>query len=238
MAKPTFHLAGFPVHVDPTFLLVAALLGSSLAAEPLLLVVWVAVVFVSVLWHELGHAVAFRRFGHGARISLHAFGGLTAPVGRSGPRAVGGHGAPIAITLAGPGAGFVLGAAVWLVARTALPPDVPTAVALAADQLVWVNIGWGVLNLLPVQPLDGGRVVAHLVDAIGRDGRLVSRAVSVVVAGGGAAVAATSGWWWPALVGGLLALDNGRSLWRRRRDDGRGERSGRRAGSGRDPDSG
>jgi hypothetical protein len=47
----------------------------------LYLAVWTAVVFVSILIHELGHALAFASCGQASRIVLYHFGGLTVPVG-------------------------------------------------------------------------------------------------------------------------------------------------------------
>ena len=44
-----------------------------------LLAVWVGVVFVSILVHELGHALAFRYFGIQCQIILYQMGGLAVP---------------------------------------------------------------------------------------------------------------------------------------------------------------
>src|SRR5262249_23113383 len=68
----------------------------------------------------------------------------------------------IAISLAGPFAGFLFGGAVYL-SEVALPD-------LFADHfgrvtyrdLLWVNFGWGIFNLLPVLPLDGGNVAYRI----------------------------------------------------------------------------
>ncbi len=57
-----FRILGFPVHVHPFFFLVAALLGST-QSDLTLILVWVAVVFGSVLAHELGHALVARAYG-------------------------------------------------------------------------------------------------------------------------------------------------------------------------------
>ena len=46
--------------------------------------IWIGVAFVSILVHELGHAVIMRRFGSNARIVLHSFGGLAIPEGSLG----------------------------------------------------------------------------------------------------------------------------------------------------------
>ncbi len=41
--------------------------------------IFVAIALVSVLWHELGHALAFRSFDCDSSILLHGMGGLTMP---------------------------------------------------------------------------------------------------------------------------------------------------------------
>ncbi len=92
-----FQFLGFPVRVTWTFWLVAAALGYSHAqsidylygevyAEPnatpgkaALLAVWIGVMFVSILVHELGHTLAFRYFGIQSQIVLYHFGGLAIP---------------------------------------------------------------------------------------------------------------------------------------------------------------
>jgi Zn-dependent protease len=136
-------------------------------------------VFVSILVHELGHALAFRRFGADAEIVLYAFGGLA--VSRT---TVSGRWRRIVVSLAGPFAGFALCAAVFG-ASVAFPEVLlgsPLA-AFAAAQLVFVNLYWNLLNLLPVFPLDGGQVSRELCTAKwGHRGTKVSLKVSFATA--------------------------------------------------------
>ncbi|HND50108.1 MAG TPA: hypothetical protein PLL95_16195, partial [Anaerolineales bacterium] len=73
-----FSIAGIPVRVHPLFWVIAILLGSG-SSNLLMIPVWIAIVFISILVHELGHAFAFRRFGQPSRILLHFSGGLTIP---------------------------------------------------------------------------------------------------------------------------------------------------------------
>jgi Zn-dependent protease len=178
-----FSLAGIPVRVHPLFWLIALLLGSS--GDILVLPIWVLVIFVSILVHELGHALAFRRYGQRSQIVLHFAGGLTIPE----PVPWGSGLANIArtpnqqifISLAGPGAGFVLAALViavvvvtggsvittWLLGFIPLPlsavmPYGGRILNLLVTLLLWVNVFWGLINLVPVYPLDGGNVSRHL----------------------------------------------------------------------------
>jgi Zn-dependent protease len=170
-----FSLFGFPVRIHPWFLIVAALFGLS-GPEPDLgrAGVWIAVVFVSVLVHELGHAFAARTVGAEPTIDLYALGGITA---FSPPRPLG-RWQSVGISLAGPFAGFLLGVLV-LSGAAALGADRPSPfvnvdaplVDVIIGASIWVNLYWGMVNLLPILPLDGGNVVRSLLpgDAQFRD---------------------------------------------------------------------
>jgi Zn-dependent protease len=171
-----FALLGFPVRVDLSFWIVAALLA---ARRPLdLLLVWVGVVFVSVLVHELGHAVVARRLALRPRIELYSMGGLTS---FEQPRPLT-PGRGIALSLAGPAFGFALGGLV-LAGERLLPLDTPYHAGVVVRDLVWVNFGWGLINLLPLLPLDGGNVMRRLIEVAkrGPDEALALR-VSIAVA--------------------------------------------------------
>src|SRR5919109_1742559 len=110
-----FNLAGFPVRVHPLFWLIAVLLGYS-SGDIVQILVWVAVVFLSILVHELGHALAFRRYGLSSQIVLHFAGGLTVPEstywGSRWANVALGPNQNIFISLAGPVAGFLIAALV------------------------------------------------------------------------------------------------------------------------------
>jgi stage IV sporulation protein FB len=74
-----FHVLGFPVRIHPLFWLVGLLLGFSGGREGnagIQLLIWFVALFVSILVHELGHALMIRRFGREAHIVLYAMGGL------------------------------------------------------------------------------------------------------------------------------------------------------------------
>jgi Zn-dependent protease len=159
--RPHFHVAGFPVRVHPLFFLIAFASGWGLLDEPARLALWVGIVFVSVLLHELGHALAFRRFGCTAAIELHGMGGTT--TSRQEERLT--HGQSAWVSFAGPGLGFVLGGLVWALSSLTPLGQQGGLAGFAVKQLLWVNVGWGLFNLLPVQPLDGGHLLASAVRA-------------------------------------------------------------------------
>jgi len=149
-----FRMFGFPVTVAPAFLLVAALVGFTGELDLGLLVVWIGVIGVSILVHELGHAVAARGVGARPAIVIHGFGGYTT---YTPPRPLS-RWEQVRISLAGPAAGAALGLVVWAVWTVAYPDARDLARAAFVFGL-WANLGWGLVNLLPVLPLDGGMVM-------------------------------------------------------------------------------
>jgi stage IV sporulation protein FB len=157
-----FGLFGFRVRVHPYFWLCIVLFNLQLlqGAYPELLFIWIAVVFVSILVHELGHALAFRLFGSHAFIVLYAFGGLA--ISNSALRS---RFQRIIVSLAGPFAGFSLAALVYLSNNLAKWGDDPihrTHTWFLYSSLWYVNFGWGLINLIPVFPLDGGHIAREL----------------------------------------------------------------------------
>lgn len=157
--------------------------------------------FVGVLVHELGHAAAALLFKTRSVIRLYAFGGLTFPEKRLG------RGQSVLMALAGPGAGFLLGALVFA-ASGAIANASPLA-RFAVVQLMWVNVGWGVINLLPVLPLDGGHVLLGLLGPRRQRAAVFigGLAASLVALGAGA-----RGSIWIAVLFGMLALRNFQAL--------------------------
>src|SRR5215510_4271926 len=145
---------GIPIKIDPSFLIVCALLAYSRLSQPDLLVEWLIVIFVSIIIHELGHALMVRLFGMTPQILLYSMGGLTSwtdEKGVSPPK----H---IAISLAGPFAGFLFYGVVSL-SNMAMPDLFADHLGRQTYQdLRFVNLWWGIFNLLPVLPLDGGNV--------------------------------------------------------------------------------
>ena len=72
-----FRLFGMPVTVRGSFLLIAAIIGFIGVGNPQRTIALIAVIFVSILIHELGHAVTARMYGSEVAIELNGFGGLT-----------------------------------------------------------------------------------------------------------------------------------------------------------------
>jgi len=162
---PLGRLFGVPVGLRPSWLVLAVLVtvvyglqvGAARAdlrgpAAYALGAGFVACLLVSVLLHELGHALASRRLGTGVRgITLELLGGYT-DMERDAPR----PGIEAAVSLAGPAVSLALAAAAGAGAA-ALPAGVPGAQFLF--QIALSNAVIAVFNVLPGLPLDGGRAL-------------------------------------------------------------------------------
>ena len=192
-----FSVGPFPTRVAWTFWLAAILLGwNSIHTEgggqpqPIYLLLWVVILFVSILVHELGHAIAARSFGYPAHILLYHFGGLAyyQPNRHTSGR-------EILISLAGPAAGLALYRVTWLVVVYGLPnlpsPDSDRGATIARyviRQMIWVNFFWSFVNLLPVLPLDGGHVCQSVCMELNPNSGNVWALRIGTVAGGAAAI--------------------------------------------------
>jgi stage IV sporulation protein FB len=187
-----FQVLGFPVRIHPLFWLVGIILGFDGSSGGITIVIWLFAVFVSILIHELGHALMIRRFGRDAHIVLYAMGGLAIegrPQGdfgsswslesyspyQSKPRT---PYEQILISAAGPGIQLLLAAGVVALLQATgskvninldyiLPmPEVHPGGILAehenlrrlAGAMLYINIFWAFMNLLPILPLDGGQI--------------------------------------------------------------------------------
>lgn len=154
-----FHCLGFPVRVTPWFWITSAFLVWTDHLDYTL--VGIAAVFISILVHELGHALAGRYYGGRSEIVLTFMGGYATRT--VNPSRLGN----ILISAAGPAAGLLL----WSVFEGTIH-FFPQLLRNVSDHgrvfVIWmisINWAWSLFNLLPVYPLDGGQI-AHQV--IGR----------------------------------------------------------------------
>jgi Zn-dependent protease/CBS domain-containing protein len=169
---PILRVLGIEIRVSLIWIVLLALITivgaqqATFAAPTLSAVVhWVIGVavallfFVSVVAHELAHALAGRRRGVPATsMSLGFIGGL-APLAIQAPQARD----ELVIALAGPGVSFVIGAALVLAGMlvgTVAPATAPVAGGLVVVGVL--NLILGAISLVPAMPLDGGRIVRAL----------------------------------------------------------------------------
>jgi len=170
-------LGPIPIRLDPSLFLILGLIGYRKDVTLNEILVWVVVAAFCILVHELGHAVAFLSFGRKPSVLLYGFGGVTSAEGGLGPWA------SLTTSLAGPVAGFGLGGLILLAAMTGGAPQSGTLVHTAFLDGLWACFGFGVFNLLPILPLDGGAAVAAFLRGVrGPSGEQVARYISIAFA--------------------------------------------------------
>jgi stage IV sporulation protein FB len=207
-----FRFLDIPVRVHPLFWLISAVPGWRDYDIPGVLM-WVGCVFVSILVHEYGHGLTAKYFRDSPSIVLWGLGGLCFTHGEQTPRQ------RLAVLFAGPGAGFLLCGLVMLgtsglygisvgehvevlqrlvgltsnplMALARFPSE---TLAEVYWNLVQINFLWGLVNLLPIWPLDGGQVAQVVLSVFHRrQGVRRGHIISLVTAGFLALLAAASG---------------------------------------------
>ena len=186
-----FPFFGFPVRVHPAFFIMPILLGQGLIPHSVnagvgnLMVI--VIFFVSILIHELGHAIAYRYYGMSSRIVLYWMGGLA--ISDSGnvwgrqTRVSLNPNQQIVISLAGPVFGLLLAALlaglIYAFGGTMiindlnfmpLPQPILEGTIFQGSELAFMvffggivlNIILNLLNLVPIYPLDGGQVARQI----------------------------------------------------------------------------
>ena len=151
-----FSLFGIPVEVQPFFWITLVILGgvggADSPAEIFNILLFVLAGFISVLVHELGHALTARAFGAYSSVTLQAFGGYAA---YSGTRL--NRWQSFLVTAAGPTIQILLGIAVFLLIRS-LPNLSPQGKDFLQILMI-ISFVWAIINLLPVVPLDGDQML-------------------------------------------------------------------------------
>jgi hypothetical protein len=80
-------------------------------------------------------------------------------------------------------------------------------------QVIWINVWWSILNLLPMLPLDGGNVTRSVLDLLTRGrGRRPAEIVSIVVAAGAGLLAYASGLYFGMILAVMFVGINVSSL--------------------------
>lgn len=169
-----FRILGVPIRVTPWFWIIVAALGWG-DGDFQRVLIWLGCVFVSILCHEMGHALTNRVFGRQPAILLHGMGGLCIAEGPS----ISGWKRMLVI-FNGPLAGFLLYGLVLLVIDNVQLDD-PNAREIAA-QMAFINLVWSILNLIPIWPLDGGQLAGVVLQGISRRrGQELTHGISLVL---------------------------------------------------------
>lgn len=162
------HLAGIPLFLHWSFLLVPAyvLISGYLMGRPAFGIAadmtLVTVIFGCVVLHELGHALAARRYGVATRdIILMPIGGV-ARLERIPRQPM----QELVVALAGPAVNLLIAAALLAVAVPVTGMDglwrPQSLTANLVGKTIAVNVIMIIFNLLPAFPMDGGRVLRAL----------------------------------------------------------------------------
>lgn len=211
MQRSGIHLGsigGTTLRVEITFLILVALfvILDLERGEPLQrALLWIPILFFSVLLHELGHAamIAFLGFGS-SEILLAGFGGLTINRRASRP------GQDILISLAGPFSSFLLALATIVTLRSVPFASTDPMLASLLPLLAWANMVWGVFNLVPIYPLDGGQAFNSLARMITSDRRaaVASIVLSLLLAAAAVLFGIYHRLFFLAIIAGMLLMQN------------------------------
>ena len=192
-------IRGTTITVDFNFLILIALFVA-LNYNPELglhyALLWIPILFVSVLVHELAHAGMIGALGFGSSdVVLTGMGGVTINRRRALPWQ------DLLISVAGPAASFVL----WFLSGVAIANvEIIRTDAMLKElvpRLQLANLFWGFFNLIPVPPLDGGHAVREFLRIFLRDRTafVISIWIAIVVGSGIAILAFVARWFFVAL---------------------------------------
>jgi len=158
------HIGKVPIYAafDAIFIVIFVFLmvGQSMSMDQILLVV-IALV-LTVLLHELGHALVAMAVGmRGVSITITGLGGLCSYTGERHPK----H--ELLISAAGPATNLLVAWVTWVFLSNGMPSD-ETLRFLLGWFWMW-NLWLGIFNSLPIFPLDGGQMALSISRMIGRE---------------------------------------------------------------------
>lgn len=148
-----FSIGKIPVTVFPSFWILSVFIAWMNTSTISQAAVWIPVIFISVLIHELGHALTAVLCRQQVKIDLGALGGATSRMGGDTL----GQAKEFLVILMGPAFGVLLIIGCHSLMRIA---SWPPMMFYFFQVMVIANIFWTVLNLLPIHPLDGGKLSA------------------------------------------------------------------------------
>jgi stage IV sporulation protein FB len=188
----SFRLFRIPFRVQIWFLVTMVLLNyqrlSPFTESPLFVTLWTlqGMVFaaVAVIVHELGHCLAYRRFGQEPSVMLWGLGGITFGQSRLPWKR------KLVVSVSGcVFAMLTMGLVGWILTEYVFPSPFGRMVPLSintwaptiAEDIWFFAWFWSLVNLLPILPLDGGHVVEALLEwRYGEPRKQIARMVSVV----------------------------------------------------------
>ena len=186
---------GVPIRLHFTFLLLLVLLaafGFNGTESGVMHVLYLGMLFLSVLLHEIGHAVVSTRFGiRTVEIVVFPIGGIARLERQPKPKE------ELWIALAGPMVNLIIAVSLFVyIGNTRGIGAIlqPTDTNLT-ERIAYGNLALAVFNMLPAFPMDGGRVMRSLIARFRpeREATRIAAASGRVLAGGLAIFAIVSG---------------------------------------------
>lgn len=150
-----------PIRIYPFFWFMIAIIGWVSTNTVYGTLIWAVVIFFSVLIHEYGHALTALAFGQQAYIELVGLGGVT---NRQGPKLE--LWKEFLIVINGPLAGFCLFLVAYMIYGHLGKNPTPTVFNSIIFVTMYANLIWTIMNLLPIHPLDGGRLFSIILESI------------------------------------------------------------------------
>lgn len=193
-------LLGVEISVSTGFLFIVVI--NAILNDLYTALVFSIALFISLVIHEMGHALVAKRYKLRPSVLLHGFGGLCF---HDQART---DGQDAFIVVMGPIAQMLAGGLVFGLSTLATLPKVPTDIA---TYFVVISLFWGALNLfLPIYPLDGGKLF-HLIlrrflqaDAALTWALRVSIGVSIPLG----LLAIANGWYIGGFLVAFIVMDN------------------------------
>lgn len=172
-----FTLFRIPVRVEPFHWAILGFLGFQSYGlgsrhELIQVLVFMAAGFLSILVHELGHALTGRKYGaREAHIVMHGMGGVAIfPNTRFSRKQ------NFLTTAAGPGIQILLGILAFSLINKVGDKPIPNQFI---TNLAYVSFFWAILNCIPVWPLDGGQMMGAI---LGPKREILTHQISIGVA--------------------------------------------------------
>lgn len=137
-------------------------------------------IFGGVLLHETGHALTARKFrAADVAISIFVLGGVTTykpPTGLSAGRR---------FLIAGSGSALAIAGALPLLLATRADLITNQTLGPITDGFIFAALVWGILNWIPIRPLDGGQMMTSALQIFWPErGANIAKVISVLFTGG------------------------------------------------------
>lgn len=170
-----FRFLNIPIRIEPTFWLFLLFFSGFYREPSIESVIGAIVMIISLLIHEYGHALTAVYFGANPTVTLEAFGGNAQ---------YNSHGISkfqqFIITLNGPLVeSLLIFIPYYLLKSEVFASHYYTQVILYITMRV--NILWCLLNLIPIEPLDGGHLLRYLIEEkFGAQGYKISLIIGLI----------------------------------------------------------